>query len=279
MEHQIGIYDNYSGSPRFCKSASSITKYHFQDTIIVFVCKEGQARFTVGYREFNMSENSFLAIAPDTPFYNTGRSDDFRTDILAIKNRTFESLAQGLVRIYSRQLLFDTPLHRIPEAKAWICHEILGYLKTLLDGDENFFSRHIIRNYINILFFEACNIMLHEPAEIQGKNRRKEELSGRFVKLLEEHILESRKVGFYAEKMNLTPKYLSAVLKDMTGRNASSWINEYTMLEAGRLLRTSPKTIQEIGYELGFATPSHFAKFYRDLSGMTPREARMESGL
>ena len=279
-EKFIGIYDNFSGLPKFSREVSSVRKYHYPDLIIILLCIEGSATYTVGYREFNISENSFLAIASDIPFYNTARSENFRTHILSVRTDTFERIADGLVKIYSRKILMESPLHRIPPEKMKMCSDILGYVKTLqANAEENFFRNRIIKNYINILFFEACNIMLHEPGENRIKNRRKEELSGIFIKLLENHIHESRKVEFYADKMSLTPKYLSSVIKDTTGRNASSWINEFTVIEAGRLLRASTKTIQEISYELGFSTPSHFAKFYRDMSGMTPREARMKSGL
>lgn len=75
--------------------------------------------------------------------------------------------------------------------------------------------------------------------------------------------------------MNITPKYLSAIIKETTGRPASAWIDDYTVVEARELLTNSDETIQQISYDLGFSSPSHFAKFFRDRTGQKPKEARI----
>ena len=83
-------------------------------------------------------------------------------------------------------------------------------------------SHKMIRNYLNIFFYEACNIMLREPQNpADTKSRHKDEISSQFIKHLEHNIRKSRKVEFYARLMNITPKYLSAIIKETTGRPAS----------------------------------------------------------
>lgn len=275
MEEHIGIYDNYSGDIEYNQPVSSIDKFFFSKTIIIMLCTEGMARFNVRFNDYILSKNSFIVIGAGTPFYYTDKSEDFKVHIIAISDTLFDKLVQGVIRIYFQRLLHEQPLHEIDSIKMKMCCDIHGYLKNFIKEEDNFFKMQIIRNYLNILFYEACNIMLHEPGNnMRNKDRHKEEMASRFIRLVEQNVRSSRKVEYYASMMNITPKYLSVVIKETTGRNASAWIDDYTLAVARHLLRTSGMTIQQISYELGFATPSHFSKFIKDNTGLTPKGIR-----
>lgn len=275
MDELVGLFDNYSGDLHVNKPASRIDKYYFSGTIIIFLCLKGEAKFNVRFKEYTLQENCFLAIGAGIPFYYTDKSEDFRTDIFTIKESVFDKIAQGLIKIYFYRILYNKPMQKISHEKMMMCHSIYTYLKSFVSENDNYFKKQIIRNYLNILFYEACNIMLHDPGKNRNpKNKHKDEIAGNFIMLLEKNFKTSRKVEFYAREMHLTPKYLSATVKESTGRTASAWIDDYTVIEAKNMLRSGTATIQEIGYDLGFATPSHFAKFFKDKTGMTPKEAR-----
>ncbi len=274
MEDWIKIYDNYSGKMKFSKPVSLIEKYVLSDTIILLICLKGHARFNVRFKEYTLSEGSFMAIGAGTPFYYTERSRDMKVNIITIKESAFDKLAPGLIRIYFRRLIYSNPLHHIPADKMEMCNMIHSYLKGFIGRNDNYFKRQIVRNYLDIMFYEACNILLHEPEIEKSKDRHKDEIAGNFIMLLEKHFKTSRKVEFFARELNITPKYLSTVVKESTGRTASAWIDDYTVMEARNMLKSSTKTIQEISYDLGFATPSHFSKFFKDKTGLTPKEAR-----
>ena len=274
-DNLVKLYDNYSGNNTFIRPVSISDRYCLPDSIVILLCIQGSAKFNVRFREYTLSENSFLAIGAGIPFYYTWKSEDFKVNIMNVTEPVLNNLAQGLVKIYFYRILHECPLHFLSPEKMTMCSHIHRYLKSFVNENDNFFRKQIIRNYMNILFYEACNIMLHEPENRTDKDRHKEEVAGAFIRLLEKNFKYHRKVEFYAQEMNITPKYLSAVIKESTGRTASAWIDDYTVLEAKNMLRTSSSTIQEISYDLGFATPSHFAKFFKDKTGMTPKEARM----
>lgn len=274
MEDYIGIYDNYSGDAQYNQPVSSIDKFFFSKTIIILLCTEGHAGFNVRFKDYILSKNSFLIIGAGIPFYYTEKSDDFKVNIIAVADTVFDKLVQGLIRIYFQRILHEKPLHQVSGVKMEMCCGIHGYLKKFILEDDNFFKMQIIRNYLNILFYEACNIMMHEPENALRKDRHKEEVASKFIRLIEQNIRSGRKVEYYARMMNLTPKYLSSVIKAVTGRTASAWIDDYTLAVARNLLRASDMSIQQISYDLGFATPSHFAKFIKDNTGLTPKEVR-----
>ncbi len=81
-------------------------------------------------------------------------------------------------------------------------------------------------------------------------------------------------VGFYADKLCLTPKYLSKLIRNATGRSAPEWIDAYVILEAKNMLKYSNATIKEIVFRLNFPNQSVFYKFFKARTGMTPTEYR-----
>ena len=96
------------------------------------------------------------------------------------------------------------------------------------------------------------------------------------MELLQIYHKEQRSVGFYAEKMHITPKYMSSMMKQISGRSAAEWIDEYVILEAKNLLKYSGMSIQEITYFLNFSTQSFFGKYFKQHTGMSPSQYRMQ---
>lgn len=91
-----------------------------------------------------------------------------------------------------------------------------------------------------------------------------------FFDLVHRYYKQQRSVAFYAERLFITPKYLSLVVKEATNRSAAEWIDEFVILEAKNLLRFSHKNIQQIAYELNFSNQSSFGKYFKNLTGMSP---------
>ncbi|MBR4029012.1 MAG: AraC family transcriptional regulator [Alistipes sp.] len=96
-------------------------------------------------------------------------------------------------------------------------------------------------------------------------------LSDRFFRLLATNYKTNRSVKFYADKLNLTPKYLSTAIKRVTGRPILDWIHEAILIDAKMLLRTTDMTVQEISEQLNFSSPSAFVQFFKKHTGKTPR--------
>lgn len=97
-------------------------------------------------------------------------------------------------------------------------------------------------------------------------------LTDRFFQLLATHYKKYRSVQFYADKLNLTPKYLSTAIKNATGRPILDWIHEAILIDAKMLLRTTELTVQQISEQLNFSSPSAFVQFFKKHTGKTPRE-------
>ena len=92
---------------------------------------------------------------------------------------------------------------------------------------------------------------------------------------LARHYMQQRSVGFYAGQLNLTPKYLTTLIRKTSGRTAVEWIDDYVVLEAKNLLKYSTMSIQEIAYYLNFSNQSFFGKYFKSHTGMTPSAYRI----
>lgn len=135
-------------------------------------------------------------------------------------------------------------------------------------------TSEIIRSLIYIVLHEIEDVHQLQDPEQSIEDVKDLHILARFKKLLAEHFIEERQVSFYAEKMHLTPKYFSTIIKEVSGKTAGAWVNEMLMLEAKVRLQNKEKTIAQIAYELNFSDPSHFGKFFKKHAGKSPLDYR-----
>lgn len=107
---------------------------------------------------------------------------------------------------------------------------------------------------------------------------RAEEYFARFMEQLSMYYKQERRVEFYASKLCVTPKYLSFVIKEVSGKTPSKWINEAIMQEIHYQLKNSTTSIKEIAYSLNFTNASFFGKFVKRFTGVSPQRYRAENG-
>lgn len=103
---------------------------------------------------------------------------------------------------------------------------------------------------------------------------RAQQLFDKFMTLLQAYHEKERSLQFYADKMYLTPKYVSGMIKSYSGKAALEWINEYVVLEAKMMLRYTQMSVQEIAYALNFPTQSAFGKYFKQQVNLSPRQYR-----
>ena len=103
---------------------------------------------------------------------------------------------------------------------------------------------------------------------------RQGRMSDQFLQLVQEHFREQRFLEFYANVLEVTPKHLSRTVKAQTGFTAVEWIERFVILEAKVLLRSSNLNIQQISAELNFPSQSFFGKYFKKITGMSPKEFR-----
>lgn len=142
-------------------------------------------------------------------------------------------------------------------------------IKTIIQSDKERYRKEIIHTLFTAIFYLITE--LNQRDQLSGqKQGRCEVLFDQFMRLLGEYNKRERNVSFYAAKLNITPKYLSSVVKEVSGKTAAKWIDESVILEAKSLLKYSGMSIQEIAYQLNFSTQSFFGKYFKQHTGTSP---------
>jgi len=121
----------------------------------------------------------------------------------------------------------------------------------------------------NIWNGELSRLQVAKSAKSRAQVRYEE-----FISLVSANFMTEKSVAFYAEKMYMTPKYLTTLVKNESGMTATDWIDSFLVLEAKNLLKYSDLTVKEIGYRLHFQSIPSFHKFFKSKTGMTPNEYR-----
>lgn len=130
-------------------------------------------------------------------------------------------------------------------------------------------NEQILKSYLNII--------IHKVSSLSAVNQsvvKENVLIMRFKSLVDENYKEKRELEFYAAQLNLSRRQLSALCTKEIGRSASSVIAERLVLESKRLLRYTTHTISEIAFDLHFTDASHFVKFFKTKTNLTPLEFR-----
>lgn len=120
-------------------------------------------------------------------------------------------------------------------------------------------------------YHKRLSVAIASETNFPGTTRRNDYVR-EFVRLVHLHYVRERSVSFYADKLFISPKYLSLLVKQATGRSAASWIDDFVLMEAKNMLRFSGKNIQQVAYALNFPTQSSFGKYFKHLTGVSPSE-------
>lgn len=117
---------------------------------------------------------------------------------------------------------------------------------------------------------------IYSGQDIPVSVSRKNELAEGFFRLLHKHCKQERTTTFYAGQLCITDKYLSRVIKEVTGQTCYFWISDFIIKEAKLLLKSTQLSVTEIAERLKFPNSSFFARFFRQHTGMSPLQFRKE---
>ena len=240
----------------------------------VLVCLKGVIDCSINLRNFRITENHMLV--------------NFAGDIIRINHA--EDIA-GYTIILSEEYLQQLQLDFRFRAQSYISLRDNGPISvptgelldlkpyyTLLKKNMEEGNAEVINGLAIALSHTIITLMKRyqaRPVPDSGRNEtRAQQIFDRFMKLLSAYHTKERSLQFYADKMFLSPKYVSGAIKSYSGKGALDWINEYVVLEAKMMLRYTEMSVQEVAYALNFPTQSAFGKYFRHLLGMSPKQYR-----
>ena len=203
--------------------------------------------------------------------------EDVLTVTMVISSSMFGDALSGVPRFSPHFFFYMRSHYYYPQNERDVLR-IYNYLGMIKDKvmSTDAYRRELIIHLLRYLYLELFNAYEKESMLVNTrKDTRKEELANKFFSLIMKHFKENKDVAFYADKLCITSKYLTMVIKETSGKSAKDWIVEYIILEIKALLKNTSLNIQEIAIRTNFANQSSLGRFFRKHTGMSLSQYRM----
>jgi len=275
------------GLMRECITASSDSQmqvFRFPcriDAFIIGVGTEGETSVSFNLHEFKLKKDSIFIFTPKNVL-QVNSQQYFKADVIAISPDFMRRINIDIKNMMPLFLKFvENPALTLTPEESRSMRGMIAQIERENRGPETHFSFDIVSGLIAATIYKVGDIMYHYLAEHpEGQNNshnRAEEYFKQFTHLLGEHFREERSVGFYARQLCITPKYLTTLIKRISGQSVSEWIDNYVILEAKTLLKYSTMSIQEIAYYLNFPNQSFFGSYFKRNTGMSPSQYKAQN--
>lgn len=261
------------------KDSNRVLAYPFRiDGYMVLYCVSGHVKLNVNLQEHEIKSGMLFLNYPGTIIRVNeilDADEDGLRYICVVMSREFVgNLMLDVNKLFTQDLsLMGTPSITLSDDQTKLLREHVWLMINVVQSESKF-KTESIRSILSSVFYFIAGVWV-EKAAVQkavATSSRTQTVFDQFIKLVSEYHTEHRNVGFYAQRLSLTPKYLSRIIRDASGRSAPEWIDEYVILEAKNLLKYSGLAIKEIVYKLNFPSQSVFYKFFKARTGLTPTE-------
>ena len=275
------------GLMRECITASSDSQmqvFRFPcriDAFIIGVGTEGETSVSFNLHEFRLKKDSMFIFTPKN-ILQVNSQQYFKADVIAISPDFMRRINIDIKNMMPLFLKFvENPALTLTPEESRSMRGMIAQIERETRGPETHFSIDIVSGLIAATIYKVGDIMYHylaeHPEEQNNSHNRAEEYFKQFTHLLGEHFREERSVGFYARQLCITPKYLTTLIKRISGQSVSEWIDNYVILEAKTLLKYSTMSIQEIAYYLNFPNQSFFGSYFKRNTGMSPSQYKAQN--
>lgn len=275
------------GLMRECITASSDSQmqvFRFPcriDAFTIGVGTEGETSVSFNLHEFRLKKDSMFIFTPKN-ILQVNSQQYFKADVIAISPDFMRRINIDIKNMMPLFLKFvENPTLALTPEESRSMRGMIAQIERETRGPETHFSFDIVSGLIAATIYKVGDIMYHylaeHPEEQNNSHNRAEEYFKQFTHLLGEHFREERSVGFYARQLCITPKYLTTLIKRISGQSVSEWIDNYVILEAKTLLKYSTMSIQEIAYYLNFPNQSFFGSYFKRNTGMSPSQYKAQN--
>lgn len=245
------------------------------DTIIF--CRKGTALIEIDLIPYEIVANTQLIIIARSIVHNISNSDDFRISYIIFKHEVYDEATAQLEPSFTF-FLKEYPCVQLGEKRINKMNYLVEAMEDFYNEKTNCFRVKIFKNNIQSFLLDVYDktrtLFKIDKSEEVG---RKEELFIRFIHLIHNFCPKEREVGFYAEKLYITSRYLSSITQSVAEKSAKYIIDKHAIQRIKIMLKYSNMSIQDISYELNFPDQSFFARYFKKHTGMTPIEYRTKS--
>lgn len=248
------------------------------DGLTVLMVLSGTIDIEVNLTSYRLEANSLLLVPPRTLVNLERTQGDADAYILFIAPGFLQEININYAAL-SMPVPYEkpSPVRQLSVSQGALLRRYFELLHEVTRNQANpRLDSNIGSSLISAMVYQVAQFyykeLTDERPQAESQGHRPSNYVNEFIRLLQLHYMNERSVTFYAEKLFISPKYLSLLVKKATGRSASRWIDDRVIMEARNLLRYSGKNIQQVAYMLNFSNQSSFGKYFKHLTGMSPTE-------
>lgn len=241
------------------------------------VCRRGGFTFSLNRKEYAARAGETLFIPEDSLFQVLREEEGMEVSILVYQIAPIRDIiGNSVASIYLYSRLGNDPRYVWSTGNE---EELLKYMSLIgntLTQEENTFSQQEQKLLLLGLTYRICSIYNRRLMNVNTSIEHKHDIFIRLIQLIDKHYTEQRGVEFYADKLCLSPKYLSALSKSICGSTVQELIFKSIIRKSISLLKNTQKSIQEISDFFNFPNASYFGTFFKKQTGMSPQQYRKE---
>ena len=267
------IHDNFAVSDTDSYLPEEIYEHPTIVNAIFFgICVRGIGKLKINLTEYDVNKNDVIVLIAGTIIQCdlSKVSDDFLIYFVTFSDDFIKEF--DATNIYAS--LRNQPCVTMNDECTQTLIKRYFSLQEMLANDDYAFRKEILQYSLLANIYEFYSMYQKHALSKPETYNKESDFQRRFFDLIYLYYGRERRVEFYADKLCLSPKYLSAKIKSLTNKTVSEWITESLILKAKALLKSSEMTIQEISYYFNFSDASAFGKFFRKNVKMTPLEYR-----
>ena len=247
------------------------------ETFFSLVVTAGTMVMTINLEEVSIKAGQVLVMMPGCIFHTLSISSDFKFFCLMVDPEFTDEMRKNVgVQMDLPHRYYTYILHHVSKEAMKNSMNMYNLIKLELNAEDYAFKKEVVQRYCEIWVLKNLSYSKDEDRpEVNKAVSRKEQIFQDFLALLENHYAQERSISFYANRMFLTPKYLSTVIKEVSGKHGMQWIDEYVTLEAKALLRSSSFSVKQVSDQLNFPSQSMFGRFFKKMTGYSPKQYKM----
>ena len=253
----------------------------FTDTCGLFLCKKGRAEVCINDENVTIQAGDAVIYIPSTYVYVTSHSDDIEGIIYKASLDFALPVIETTVNIRNVLLLKERPYVALTSEQLIHMEQLVNMIDSRMEALSNMkteetslFLQHELNCLSEALIHEILFCYFSNLGFTPMTQDSKEQIIHIFMLSLLEHYKQERQVNFYAQQQCITPRYFSTLVKEKTGRTAQQWIFDFTINSIKKSLLYSQKSIKEIAIDYNFPTQSFFGKYFKQYTGLSPKQFR-----
>lgn len=245
------------------------------DKVIQIVVLSGRMSCLVDLKAYSLQAPTMAILLPGQVLESLEYDEEFKT-LTMIMSKEFTDSFNLPVSLQERLFIQTNHFHPISQEVLEVYISCFNQIKNVIKQKDNPYRREIIKCLFSAYYY-GLGYYIHNA---NSENKQtvvmtyQQELCERFITLVSENYKEKREIGYYADKLCVSNKYLSSLLKQETGLTALQWIEKYVVLYAKSCLSSTSMTVQQISDELFFPSQSVFGKYFKRVEGISPKQYR-----